>query len=163
MAERNPSPPVGPMASLARWVALAGGAGLSPVWPGTAGAAVGVVFAAALLPLGATATAVALAGLFALGVWASGEAERVAGVRDPQWVVIDETFGAAATLAVLPPDPLVWAAGFVAFRFFDIAKPWPIRLLHDRVRGGLGIMLDDAVAAAMAGAAIWLANWALGY
>jgi phosphatidylglycerophosphatase A len=33
--------------------------------------------------------------------------------------------------------------------FFDILKPWPIRVLDRKVRGGLGIMLDDLLAGAM--------------
>jgi phosphatidylglycerophosphatase A len=46
------------------------------------------------------------------------------------------------------PFNLVWiAAGFLLFRLLDILKPWPIRWLDRHVKGGFGIMLDDAVAA----------------
>ena len=51
---------------------------------------------------------------------------------------------------VLPAQPLWWAAAFVLFRLFDIAKPWPVGYLDRRVGGGLGIMLDDLAAAGMA-------------
>ena len=40
-----------------------------------------------------------------------------------------------------------WLAGFATFRFFDIIKPWPIQLVERRFGGGLGIMLDDVLAA----------------
>lgn len=131
-------------------VAISGGAGLVPAWPGTAGAIVGVPMAAVLVsgPLWFTLAGCAL--LFAVGVWASSRMCLEAGVDDPQIVVIDETFGCAATLCCLPVDPLWWAAGFVAFRAFDIVKPWPIQLVEDKIKGGLGVMLDDAAAAAAA-------------
>jgi phosphatidylglycerophosphatase A len=51
-------------------------------------------------------------------------------------------------LAIVPRE-LAWqAAAFVAFRFFDIVKPPPIRHFERRYRGGFGVMFDDLVAAA---------------
>lgn len=144
---------------LAYLAATSFGAGFSPVWPGTAGALVGVAIAAALLPLSGVATALACAALLGIGVWASAQVCRHAGTEDPQIIVIDETFGTAATLCALPLDPLWWAAGFIAFRFFDIAKPWPIRLMHDRIRGGWGVMADDGVAALYAAAVLLVLEW----
>ncbi len=142
---------------LAFSIAVSGGAGLLPVWPGTAGAAVGVLVAAALRAGNSPFVAVAgCAVIFAAGVWAASAVCRDSGLDDPQTVVIDETFGCAAVLISLPADPLWWAAGFLAFRFFDTVKPWPIHVVEDRVKGGLGVMLDDAVAAAMAAASLLL-------
>ena len=46
--------------------------------------------------------------------------------------------------------------GFALFRFFDIVKPWPIRLIDRRLGGGLGIMLDDLLAGIFANAVLWL-------
>jgi phosphatidylglycerophosphatase A len=43
----------------------------------------------------------------------------------------------------------------VWFRVFDISKPWPVRRL-ERLPGGLGIMIDDIVAAIFAAVALWL-------
>ncbi|RWI50811.1 MAG: phosphatidylglycerophosphatase A [Mesorhizobium sp.] len=139
-------------------LATSAGAGLSPLWPGTAGAAVGVVLAAMLIPASPWLIVVAYMAVFAVGVWASSHVVSRTGTEDPQIVVIDETFGTAATLSMLPLDPVWWAAGFLAFRFFDVAKPWPIGIVHERVRGGLGIMLDDAAAAVFAGALLLLLN-----
>ncbi|WP_349358145.1 phosphatidylglycerophosphatase A [Stappia sp.] len=138
------------MARLARLLALSFGAGLSPVWPGTVGAALGLPLAAALLPLQLPVQIAALALVFAVGVWASAVVARDTGEEDPQIVVIDETFGAAAVLIALPEHPVWWIAGFIAFRAFDILKPWPVDWVQDRVKGGLGIMADDAAAAAYA-------------
>ncbi|MER9231584.1 phosphatidylglycerophosphatase A [Mesorhizobium sp. M0622] len=143
---------------LAYLLATSVGAGLSPIWPGTAGAMVGVAVATALIPASPWLTVLAYAALFAVGVWASSHIVSRTGTEDPQIVVIDETFGAAVTLSMLPLDPLWWAAGFLTFRFFDVVKPWPIRIAHDKVRGGAGIMLDDAAAAAAAGVLLLLLN-----
>lgn len=134
------------MRRLAHILALSFGAGLSPVWPGTVGAAVGLLFAAALLPLSPLLQAVFLAGLLAVGIWASAIVAADTGEEDPQIVVIDESFGAAAVVLALPAEPLWWIAGFVAFRAFDILKPWPVNWIQDNIPGGSGIMLDDAAA-----------------
>ncbi len=116
---------------------------------------------------------VALAGLSAalvalvtaFGVWAAHlEAER-RGTGDPGAVVVDEVAGQWLTYTValwnLPAaDPrslaAFVAAGFVAFRVFDIVKPWPVRRLEG-IAGGVGIMVDDLVAGIMAGAVLALA------
>jgi phosphatidylglycerophosphatase A len=45
--------------------------------------------------------------------------------------------------------PVQWywiLAGFALFRLFDIWKPWPIRVVDQKVEGGFGIMLDDVLA-----------------
>ena len=59
-------------------------------------------------------------------------------------------------------DPLVVAAAFGLFRLFDIWKPWPVRAVEARVRGGLGVMLDDVIAGAMALFVLQVSIWAIG-
>ena len=58
-------------------------------------------------------------------------------------------------LLLVPPTIAVYAVGFVLFRLFDVVKPWPISLLDRRVKGGLGVMLDDVVAGALAAVLLW--------
>ena len=65
-------------------------------------------------------------------------------------IVLDEIVGYLVTVGAFGYGYLGLAAGFLAFRFFDIVKPWPINLLDRRVGGGLGIMLDDLLAAGYA-------------
>ncbi|MFN2531537.1 MAG: phosphatidylglycerophosphatase A [Pyrinomonadaceae bacterium] len=86
------------------------------------------------------------------GIWAATQTERLLRVKDPGKVVIDEVAG--QLIALLPLSAAVgwpwrvWViVSFVLFRFFDIVKPYPARRL-ERLRGGLGIMLDDVVAGA---------------
>ncbi|MHC5656104.1 phosphatidylglycerophosphatase A family protein [Stappia sp. ICDLI1TA098] len=147
---------------LADCLAYSFGAGLSPVWPGTVGAAVGLLVAWPLAGAGVAQQAIALALLFAVGTWASACVARDRGEEDPQVVVVDETFGAAAVVLFLPVDPVWWLAGFLAFRFFDIRKVWPVDWLQDTVKGGLGIMLDDAGAALYALLVLIPLAWSLG-
>ena len=105
-----------------------------------------------------------------VGVWSAGKAAKFAGIKDPQFVVIDEVAGQHITL-ILPLIPVAmpnlaahldfsqyaiysalsllnWRyllAGFVLFRLFDIWKPFPIRDL-EKLHGGWGIMADDWLA-----------------
>jgi len=69
--------------------------------------------------------------------------------HDPSQIVIDEFVGFCALACTLPPDPILYAAGFLLFRFFDIAKPFGIKRL-EHLDGTLGIMLDDLAAAGYA-------------
>src|SRR5947209_16439891 len=93
----------------------------------------------------ALATAAIIA--FALGVWASARVATASSVHDPHFVVIDEIAAQWLVLLAAPLDARAYAAAFLLFRLFDITKPWPARLVERRVAGGLGIMLDDIVAA----------------
>jgi phosphatidylglycerophosphatase A len=128
--------------------ALGFGAGLVPRAPGTAGTLVAVLLDPLLRPLGLELRIVLVALMFGLGVWLCGESARRLGTHDHPAIVWDEIVGYLALMLVFPAG-WAWAlAGFVVFRFFDILKPWPIRQLDHGVGGGLGIMLDDMMAAA---------------
>ena len=87
-----------------------------------------------------------------VGTWAASRAERLGGRKDPSIVVIDEVAGQLLTFIFLPTFYIGFAQiviGFVAFRFFDIVKPYPARKL-EALPAGLGIMADDLVAGAYA-------------
>ena len=140
------------------FVAFGFGAGLVPKAPGTAGTLIAVVPAWLIMGWSLPAKVALIAALFVFGVWICGESARRLQSHDHPAIVWDEIVGFLATCLVLPSDPLWLLVAFVLFRFFDIAKPWPIRDLDHRLRGGIGIMLDDIVAAAMATACLLLAR-----
>lgn len=144
-------------------IALGFGAGLVPRAPGTAGALVGLGLAWAISPLPHLFAAAILAGAFGLGVWVSRHAITRTGLDDPGVVVWDEVVGMAVAVWGLPADPLIYGAGFVLFRLFDIWKPWPVRTLDRQVHGGLGVMLDDLAAGILAGIVLQaaLAGWSV--
>jgi phosphatidylglycerophosphatase A len=134
------------------WIATSGGVGFFPIWPGTVGAAVGLAAVAALqrLPLtGAGLSAivgVTASGIFGLGVWAAGRAEKFFGCSDPSPVVVDEVVGQMVTFLAWPDASWkVLLVGFGLFRLFDVIKPFPAgRAEH--LPQGWGIMTDDVVA-----------------
>lgn len=145
------------------------GAGLSPRAPGTVGTLVGVPMVMALLQL-PWPWALSLISLGAAwGVYLCGESARRLGVHDHGGIVFDEIIGYCVTcIPLLPGITGLWGGNvlpawvglllaFVLFRFFDIVKPWPIGMLDARVHGGLGIMLDDLLAAVFAAVALMAA------
>ena len=147
------------------------GVGLIPIAPGTWGSGVGV---ALYLGLGYLAqylfdyavgrgldlapqqfqgilTTVLLLVILAValaGTWAATRAEKLLGKKDPGAVVVDEVAGQLIAFLFVPwQTTWTWTvvAGFIAFRVFDIWKPYPVRRLEG-LGGGLGIMADDLLA-----------------
>ena len=121
-------------------------AGYLPKAPGTWGSLVGLVLFYLLHTLSLPVYLAVVAGLFAVGSLAAGEAEKILDNRDPGVVVIDEIVGILIAMTAVPMTPLTMALGFTLFRIFDIAKPFPVNFFDQRFHGGLGIMLDDVVA-----------------
>lgn len=141
---REPLPFPHPAVWLSTWF----GCGLAPFARGTWGSLAALPLAAFAVWLGGTlALQILSAALLAIGIAASDVYARLTGIKDPDEVVIDEVAGQCLTLLVVPLAPLPYLAGFLLFRFFDVAKPFPIRWLEHNLPGGWGIMLDDTGAA----------------
>jgi phosphatidylglycerophosphatase A len=137
-------------------IAMGFGAGLAPRAPGTAGSALALVPCWLMLSLEWPLRLALAAAALVLGVWICGESSRRLGAHDHPAIVLDE-IAAMMLMTVLMPQSAVWLfVAFVLFRIFDIAKPWPIRDLDHRMTGGLGIMLDDQLAAIYASACMVL-------
>ena len=144
-----------------RWLVTFGGAGMLPAAPGTAGSlAASLVLLAiylliepswvlwpGILGLGLITTA----GLcVVLGPWTVD----FYGRKDPGPCVLDEAAGICLTMLALPmygrwSPAIAIGAAFVAFRVFDIAKPWPCKKL-EKFPAGWGILMDDLAAAVYA-------------
>lgn len=134
------------MRSIGLFLATCAYVGHVPVAPGTAGSAVGVAVFYALRALGLPlAELAAVVVIFAVGVWASGVAERHWQRTDPGPVVIDEVVGVLLTLLWLPLSGFGVFVGFLTFRVLDVVKPWPAARFES-LHGGLGVMADDAMA-----------------
>lgn len=133
-------------ASPANLFALGFGLGLAPKAPGTFGTLLGVALFL-LMPQSALIYAGIVLVLFVFGVWCCGQSAKDLGVHDHPGIVWDEVVGYLLAMITLPAEPLWMCAGFVVFRFFDIVKPWPIGWVDRQVDGGMGIMLDDVLAA----------------
>ena len=132
----------------AHFIAMGFGVGLIRLVPVTFGtlAAIPIYWALALVapPLVIAFLAIPL---FFVGVWACGRTGRDLGVEDHNAMVFDEIVAFLPLAAVSSASWMLQAVAFVLFRLFDIWKPFPIRELERRVRGGFGVMLDDVVAA----------------
>lgn len=135
------------------------GLGLSPVAPGTVGTLLGVVIAWFTLDLGLNVQIGIAAAMLIAGVWICDNSSRRIGQHDPGGIVWDEIAAMYIVLMFAPATISAWILAFGLFRFFDIVKPWPIRDLDHSIGGGLGIMLDDLVAALYAVILLALYGW----
>lgn len=161
--------------NLKLWIAQGFGIGRIPVAPGTFGSVVGILWFALLIAPGNLWLFVAgiIAGA-ALSVWLCGEGEKILNQKDPGSVVLDE-------IAAIPlcfagwAGQVFWKTGamprledilggqrwlaalgvFVAFRFFDVLKPWPVRQSQS-LPGGWGVTVDDLLAAVYVNAVVLL-------
>ena len=137
-----------PLGNPIHLLAFGFGAGLVPRAPGTAGSLLGLVAAWWVVELPLVARLGVVAVVIALGIFICGESARQLGRHDDQRIVFDEIAGVLLTAAIVAEKSFVaLALVFVFFRLFDIVKPWPIRDVDHRLGGGLGIMLDDLIAA----------------
>lgn len=136
--------------------------GTVPFAPGTVGTLTGmpICFLFSRLPLLLSGFCVLLFILSAVGV--ASAAEKILGQKDPARVVIDEMAGFLVTFVGLPFNLQTAVFGFIIFRVFDILKPFPIRSLERKVRGGCGIVLDDVLAGIYANVALRLAIYSAG-
>jgi len=142
-----------PALLLATWF----GVGYAPKAPGTFGSAAALPFAWIIATFfGSWALVPAATLLFLLGWVASNRVVASSRSSDPQIIVVDEVVGQWLTLAVTPPDLLAYVLGFAFFRVADIFKPWPAGWADRQVGGGLGVMLDDALAALYSAGLLWV-------
>ena len=151
---------------LKRLAVSALGLGYLPLAPGT-WASAGAVAAVFLLHPSALVLAFALVLVLLVGLALAPWAEVHYGKKDPRHFVLDEVAGMWFTLSIiegLGPElvvqgrPTAIALAFVAFRVFDVLKPFPIRRI-ERLPGGWGIMLDDLAAAVYAAGLVWVVSW----
>lgn len=166
----NFCPPCPPTASvwekLIYWLGIGLGSGLPKRAAGTWGTVGGLVVAIPMLALGFWGfLAVTVMGAL-VGSYICGKTSDLMGVHDDPHIVWDEWVGMWVSLlpilwlhfyddALLQGHQLslllLYFAAFVAFRFFDILKPFPIKWVDKNVSGGFGILIDDILAGLMAG------------
>ena len=130
------------------FVVSGAGAGYFPRMPGTVGTLVAVPFSLALNHIAPSHFALAVLVLVASiigAIWASTKGAGILRQKDPQVIVIDEVVGFLVGNFLAPPRWTALLCAFFLFRFFDIAKIFPINRL-ERLPGGAGIVLDDVMA-----------------
>ncbi len=122
------------------------GVGYSPIAPGTLGTLIAIPLYYFFSEIPSPLYEITLIGFFFLSVWISENAEIFFGKKDDQRIVIDEIMGFLIAMLWIPKTIRFVIIGFFLFRFFDILKPFPIRRLEKRLKGGLGVVLDDVAA-----------------
>ena len=143
----------------AGFLAFGFGSGLSRFAPGTMGTMVAIPFSFLLKQLPPYLFWVLLIALFLIGIYLCGSTARRLKKHDPGGIVWDEMVGYWLTVAFIPMQWPWLLAAFVLFRLFDIFKPWPIRQSEKLFRGGLGIMVDDIIAALYAMGILAVFQW----
>lgn len=141
------------------FIAFGFGSGLMKPAPGTWGTLAAfplyLLLAHTSWPIYLLVTVVA----FILGVWVCDKVSQDMGVHDYKGIVWDEIVGYLLTMFMAPQGFFWMVLGFFLFRLFDIWKPQPIGYVDRKVHGGLGIMLDDVLAAIPAWFIMQLLAW----
>lgn len=166
-----------------RWIATGiatCGVGFAPLASGTVGSLLGLGLGYLIVDrLGWLECFIAFVLVSIIGTWATAIYQKHHPERpDPKEVVIDEVAGQWLTLLcpilflhlgtwiqmgtlhviALEHDWVAtyFALAFILFRLFDIVKPWPISWIDRRMKSAVGVMLDDLVAAFMAGVLLYV-------
>jgi phosphatidylglycerophosphatase A len=138
------------MKKISVFIATGFGSGYSPFMPGTFGTVVGALISILLYYIFGNNFALANAILFVVtllpAIYLAGKAEVHFGEKDASQIVIDEMSGFWLSILFHPFSFTLMIAAFLLFRFFDILKPYPICSIQ-KIRGGLGVVADDLVAA----------------
>ena len=144
--KRNSGVPVKMLRNPIHLLSLGFGAGLSPFAPGTAGTLVAIPLYLYLLHFTAGQYVLIVCILCVVGFGICGVTTRALGVQDHSAIVWDEVVGFLITMTAAPLGWMWIIIGFFLFRFFDVIKPWPIAIIDKKVKGGIGVMLDDVLA-----------------
>ena len=128
------------------FIATGFGVGYSRIAPGTLGTLIAVPIYYFLSAITSPLYEITLIGFFFLSVWISENAEIFFGKKDDQRIVVDEIVGFLITMLWVPKTLPFIIMGFFLFRFFDILKPFPIRRMERKLKGGFGVVLDDVMA-----------------
>ncbi|WP_435276574.1 phosphatidylglycerophosphatase A [Psychrobium sp. nBUS_13] len=132
------------------FLALGFGSGLAPKAPGTFGTLAALPLYFIMMNLSLPVFIVITLIITVVGFWICDIAAKDMQVHDHGAIVWDEVAGMLITMIAAPVGLLPLVVGFALFRFFDIIKPWPIKLLDRHVKGGFGIMIDDVLAGVFA-------------
>ncbi|OCL16241.1 phosphatidylglycerophosphatase A family protein [Gilliamella sp. wkB171] len=142
------------------FLAVGLGSGLSPIMPGTTGSLMAIPCWLLFNGLQPILYWVLMVVAFIFGCFLCQKTSDDTHTHDSGHIVWDEFVGMWITLFFIPQVSILWVMiAFVAFRIFDMAKPWPIRWFDKRVPGGFGIMVDDVIAAIFSSITVYLLTY----
>jgi len=134
------------------------GVGYSPIAPGTAGTLIAIPVYFFLSRIASPIYEITLFGFLFLSIWISENAEVFFKRKDDGRIVIDEMMGFFITMLWVPKTLPFIIMAFFLFRFFDIFKPFPIRRVERKLKGGFGVVLDDVAAGVYANIILQIAG-----
>ncbi len=141
------------------WLASWFGCGFLNPAPGTWGSLGALPFGIILYILGGwSILLVAIIIVTIIGLWSADRFDKALDGHDSKMIVIDEVAGQWIALIPAALNPYLIIISFIAFRFFDIIKPWPVSFFDKKVEGAVGVMGDDIVAGLMAALLVMLVN-----
>ena len=143
----------------AHFCALGFGSGLVRKAPGTFGTLVGLPLFWLIADIGFYSQLAIIGALFLVGIYFCEKTSQALGVADHGAIVWDEIVAIMLVLTVTPFHWQWWLTAFLLFRLFDIWKPAPIRQCDAKIKGGLGVMLDDLLAAVYAIISLSALQW----
>ncbi len=137
--------------------------GYSKKAPGTIGSLVALLLGLPILIFSANTLflAAVLIGLIAIAQIDKEEEESK--IHDSSHIVIDELVGMWLAMAISGLSLAGVVLSFIFFRVYDITKPSLIRKIDKEVKGGLGVVADDALAGILAGLSALLVIHILGF
>lgn len=139
------------------FLAVGLGSGLSPIMPGTMGSLMAIPLWLLFWGLQPALYWIFILVTFVFGCYLCQKTSDDTHTHDSGHIVWDEFVGMWITLYFIPQFSILWVTiAFVAFRLFDMAKPWPIRWFDKRVPGGFGIMVDDVIAAIFSSLSVYV-------
>jgi phosphatidylglycerophosphatase A len=133
------------------------GLGYAPVASGTVGTLLGIPLFYLLAPLTPQEFVLGWLAVLFVSFWSAHRAGEIYGVTDDGRIVIDELIGYLTAVAFVPFSWNTALAAFLLFRLFDIVKLWPACWFDQKVKNGIGVVMDDVVAGVYA----WLSLYAL--
>ncbi len=144
------------------WLSSWFGCGFINPAPGTWGSLGAIPFGIIIYMLGgAISLGIAVIIVTVIGLWSAGKFDKAMDGHDSKMIVIDEVAGMWIALIPAALNPALIIIAFIAFRFFDIIKPYPISFLDQKVDGAVGVMADDILAGIFAslcviGVGLWM-------
>lgn len=141
------------------FIATGFGIGYIPLIPGTFGTLPGLPICYFLAQVPTVVAGGFIIIIISVSMWVAGKAEKYLGQKDPGKIVIDEIAGLTVALVGLPFNLFNVVAGFIAFRIFDVLKPFPLRRFEKLFPGGIGVVMDDIGAGIYANILIRLVLW----
>ena len=143
----------------AHFFALGFGSGLAKKAPGTFGTVAGLPLFWLISSHTLFIQLAVITALFLIGIYFCDKTGKALGVSDHGGIVWDEIVAMMLVLTFTPIQWQWWLVAFIAFRLFDIWKPFPIRQCDAKIKGGLGVMFDDLLAAIYAIASLKVLLW----